>query len=201
MAYSRNPDTLESRIHLVDFLGDMEPKCEWSCEPGDEYRLAYQIREALWIAANVCPQRYPRLRQAQQHYQFKVTPGRVVATLRDKPRGTVTATPTPTLTPAQPSDEEIDRQYQELEEQAGNPITMKGTLTLTQIIQVIKDNGITGLPYKFPEASLAVADVRTLCRWLASQGQYLLFWGHPAITIKAYTEELAPYATIEEEIE
>jgi hypothetical protein len=198
MAYSRNPKTLESRLHLVEFLGDLEPVCEWSCEPHEEIKLAQQIREALWIAANICPEKYPGLARAYGYYTFKTAPGKVVALKAEAPRKPeVKRYPagTPTII-----TEEDDAKLQTL---LGDdaPYTQKGPVSLIQIVQSIKTHGKGGLPYHFPDAGLSKPDIRSLCKWIGNQPDYLLFWADPAITVKAYSDDLAPFATTMEDIE
>jgi hypothetical protein len=78
-------------------------------------------------------------------------------------------------------------------------ITIEGELSLTQIIDLIKTHGSRGLPYHFPDAMLPTPEVVRLHKWLEAHTNYLLFWSHPSVTIKAHNPDLAAFAFNPEE--
>ena len=206
MAYSRNLQTLEARLPWLEPLASGK-EVRWSVPTGTERLFAYRMREALWIAANLAATEHPAL--ARAHHAYRLTPGAacVIATLRPDAEPTLTAEAPPPETqtpepnsPAPPTSEAADSIIKEAFGEA-KPITQRGAITLIQIVELIRTRGRRGLPYHFPEAGLPVGEVRTLLKWLDNQPEgYLLFYAPPGLTIKAHTEDLAPYSTTMEDL-
>lgn len=71
MAYSRSESTL---IKILPELAPLEAgrTHRWDTVPGRAWWKAGKIREALHIARNIFPSKYPRLATAAQHYTVEV---------------------------------------------------------------------------------------------------------------------------------
>lgn len=101
MGYSKSPLTLARRIPMFGEL-EQNKECEWHCKVEEERALVYAIREALWIAAYVVPENYPKLVEAHMNFIIKATgQGKVIAIRREFPTPqplSEVSTPTSTLT-------------------------------------------------------------------------------------------------------
>lgn len=186
MGYSDSLATVESRRGLLGRLFDGEVEV-WSCEPGTEKVIAYQIRECLYIGENN-PKMYPGLATARKEFNIVVQgPGSVAA----RPKRVMSATPvgvtTPTLSPRKEQKVEVEEKE----------LAYGGMQTAAAIVQHWIDS--TGKQIlHFPEAELQIEDLKKLHKWAVEQ-KVLLFFKDPMITLRPYDEELVAYSFDPEE--
>ncbi len=173
MGYSESLSTIERRQELLGPLLNNEP-AQWSCPRGDERTIAYHIRECLDIARKN-PQAYPDLYLAARRMKVVILePG----SLQAKPRR---------------DDSLVTVKVGNLKKQTDAKEEYR---TVNQIVEHwLKQREST---LRFPETTLTTGDLRKLHAWATEQG-LLLFWSHPAVTIKKYDEELAAFAFNPEE--
>jgi len=194
MGYSRALVTLESRLELVKPLASTTTSVKFPCESGTERELAYQIREALHVA-KLHPDAYPEITAIVGGFTFKEVDGAVLAIPKRSLSSTPEAAPPSHFLPLTPEEEAaVDKVYG-----SSKPTTVNNPSSIIEIISIVKEKGPSGLPYHFPNSHLQTPELRTLVKWLTTNG-YLLFWANPGITIKAYTEDLAPVATTLEDL-
>jgi hypothetical protein len=181
MGYSDSLATVENRRDLLGNLMEGEPEV-WSCEPGTEKTIAYQIRECLYIGEKN-PKIYPKLAQAQREFNIIVQgPGSVAA----RPKKVTSATPvgvsTPTMTTRKEKAAEVE----------GKELAYGGAQTANSIVQHwISSTGAQIL--HFPEAELAIEDLKKLHKW-AQEQKVLLFFKDPMMTLRPYDPELAAFS-------
>jgi hypothetical protein len=167
MAYSRSESTLKR------MLPDLAPIArgrtqKWDTEPGRAWYMASRIREALYIARNVFPHRYPELAAAARSFVIEVLDDHTVqarptsntpATAISNGEGlTETETPTHDVTPTHG-----------LELALSVPRTIVGQRTATDIISWWLRAQPTNDKLVFTEVQLDDHELDMLAQWASSR--------------------------------
>lgn len=175
MGYSENPITVENRKAWLGPLMDGKP-ARWTCQPGAEKKLAYDIRECFNVA-RLFPQTFPGLYQAAQTMEISIPA-----------RGVVQAQPK-----IMPGVENIHVELYD-PSKAGPSAEPVG---LTQIVDAwIKRTGQDIM--RFGQTSLDKEDLFSLYKWTQERG-ILMFWSAPSVTLREYDAELAAFSFDPEE--
>jgi hypothetical protein len=80
MGYSTSRQTLIKMLPELEFLSTGK-SCVWTTEPNESHRVAYKIREALYIA-RLYASEFPELARAARDFRITVTSSREVQAVR-----------------------------------------------------------------------------------------------------------------------
>lgn len=167
MAYSRSEGTLKAMMPHLQHISQGRTQ-KWSVSQGRAWWWASKVREALYIARNVYPEKYPQLAAIAGTFTIEILDGQTVqarpsantpATAIGNGDGLVeTETPTHDVTPTHG-----------LELATAIPRTVVGQKTATDIISWCLRAGATNDKLVFTEVSLSDEELNQLSRWAASR--------------------------------
>jgi hypothetical protein len=182
MGYSTSRQTLERMRSSLNVLASGKP-CSWQTEPNESHKVAYKIREALYIA-RLYPDEYPDLARAARDFRISVVSSREVIAERIGNHSLATVkelvfgTDKPSL--------DLTQQKVELPE-AANIVSawMK------------KPDG----KHYFPQVNLSPEELLKLYNW--SQAYDLIFFvaGDGSITLQPRSEDVQEFAWSPEDLE
>lgn len=186
MGYSRNPATL---LKLRPILTELEAgrTCHWRTD-SDPFRLAYKIREALYIA-KLYPARFPALAAAADHFTLRVVDKSVEAIPKSY---------------AQPLDGQM--MIGEKDQPSTEPVVFSrffegnGGQTAMSIIQAWHEAQPSQGALHWPNAHLTKDELIKLYNW-TQEIHWLMFEADGGLTLKPWDDELATYAWSPEDLE
>lgn len=170
MAYSRSEQTLIKMLPALDNL-QRELACSWGVEAGTAHFHAQKIREALFIAREVFPEKYPELARAAKNFVIEVTDAK---TVQARPRDN---TPASAISPLPFGDQaggSLDSSAPEtpihgLALASGVPRQISGPKSATDIIAYCLRALPTNDKLVFTNADLSEVELTQLARWAATR--------------------------------
>ena len=167
MAYSRGESTL---LRMLPELGNVQQgrTQRWDVPAGKAWWKAAKIREALYIAREIFPHKYPRLAEAAGHFTVEVLND---TTVQARPTANTPATaisdgegpaPSESFTPSVVP-------IHGLEPAGSIPRTIVGMKSATDIISYWLNAQPTNDKLVFTEAQLPVSEIDILARWAATR--------------------------------
>ena len=165
MAYSRSEETLKKMLPELQNVSQGRTQ-KWSVVPGQAWWKASKIREALFIAREIFPHKYPTLALAAKSFTVEVLDS---ATVQARPMANTPATaisdgegPGPT---EHPSPDVVP--IHGLEVASSVPHTVVGMKSASDIISFWLRAQPTNDKLVFTEARLSDAELNMLAKWAA----------------------------------
>lgn len=159
MAYSRSETTLRKILPELASLQEGRT-VKWDTLPGRAWWKASKIREGLYIALHVFPDKYPRLAEAAAHFVVEVVDHR---TVQARPTAN---TPEQAVAPTSP---QLETPIHGLEPATSIPRTVVGQRTATDIISFWLAAQPTNDKLVFTECVLSTTELDQLARWAGSR--------------------------------
>lgn len=180
MGYSTSEQTLIKMLPHLKLL-DKGMECVWSVDPGKPTKkFAYKIREALYIASEYFPEKYPNLARAARMFELKV----------DQASGKISAQTVSSNVLEVETTEGISIGKRESD---GRSLNYEGEQSTATVIQSWIDAGEGATRLYFPNATLTNEELTKLYNW-ASKRDLLMFVSGEALTVQVMDEELADLA-------
>jgi hypothetical protein len=167
MAYSRSEDTLKAMLPHLDATKHGRTQ-KWVVSPGRAWWWAGKVREALYIAREIFPHRYPELARAASVFVVEVMDDR---TVQARPSSNTVATAIPGGGEPAPSESptQDETPIHGLEPAGGVPRTIVGPHTATDIIAYCLRALPTNDKLVFTETRLPDSELDQLSKWAATR--------------------------------
>lgn len=192
MGYSKNLENLRSFYTHVKALEQGEPYMwylEADAKPGDIDRLAYRIRECLYLA-KLYPTAYPGLTAAADRYIIEVVDG-----FKVQARLTSTIIPEAVILT---EGTRVDPVHGGDTSHAGQALATEGPQTEFTIIEVwtkAAKAGNANTPLYFPQAALGYGSLVNLWRWCqARRPKLMILVDGDAVTVGPVDDHVVAYS-------
>lgn len=188
MGYSKSIKTLENFYQYVQPLEKGLPYA-WITEPGLADKVAYKIRECLYIA-RIYESRYPALAAAADKFIIEVvSSSKVQAAYSTRPTEATILSGAENVSPQSGGDPNVI---------AGRAVATSGEQTVFTIIDAwlrAAKNGNSNSTLHFPNAQLSDTQLQALWEWTKTRTPPLMIMvDDGSITLSPVDEEVVQYA-------